>query len=252
MSEPRSSTTVAYRARFDECGPDGGLRTSVLLRWAQDAAWIHSERLGFGRKWYADRGLAWVVRGLELTVFEPVTTGSTLSATTRVVGFRRVLARRVTEVVLADGRPAARCTTDWAMIDVERGAPTRVPADFPALFDSPPGGFEPLRVGPAAAPADAATSSLRPRPHELDPMAHANNAAYVDWLEEGIGAAGGAAAIAQRPRTYRLEYVIPVAPDDDLAATAWPTGATSWRYELARLSPDGIRAAVLRATLEAG
>ena len=33
------------------------------LRFAQDLAWIHSESAGFGREWYADRQLTWLVRG---------------------------------------------------------------------------------------------------------------------------------------------------------------------------------------------
>ncbi len=41
--------TVPYRVRFDEAGPDGFLRTSVLLRYAQDVAWHHSASRGFGR-----------------------------------------------------------------------------------------------------------------------------------------------------------------------------------------------------------
>jgi acyl-CoA thioesterase FadM len=251
MAEPRSAATVAYRARFDECGPDGTLRASALLRWGQDAAWIHSERLGFGRGWYAEHGLAWVVRGLDLAVLSPIPMGATVDVTTRVVGFRRVLARRSTEFVLPDGRPAARSTTDWAMTDVEQGSPTRVPADFPELFDSPPGGFEPIRVR-LEAPPDAATVRFRARPQELDPMSHANNAVYVDWLEEGVAFAGGDAALGRRPRTYRLEYLIPAAPGDDLVGATWPADGEGWRYELRRTLAEGEPAPVLRATLEAG
>ena len=48
---------AGYRVRFDEAGPDGLLRTSALMRYAQDIAWRHSEQLGFDRDWYASRGL---------------------------------------------------------------------------------------------------------------------------------------------------------------------------------------------------
>jgi hypothetical protein len=40
---------AGYRVRFDEAGPDGNLRTSGVLRYAQDVAWRHSEVLGFDR-----------------------------------------------------------------------------------------------------------------------------------------------------------------------------------------------------------
>src|SRR4029079_2038825 len=63
-----SSHETAYRVRFDEAGPDGTLRTSGLMRFAQAVAWLHSTALGFGREWYAERRLTWLVRAAELEV----------------------------------------------------------------------------------------------------------------------------------------------------------------------------------------
>jgi len=136
---------TSYRARFDECGPDALARASALLRWAQDVAWIHSERRGFGREWYAERDLAWVVRGMELRMLAPIRTGTTVEVETQVVGFRRVMARRRTEVRAPDGSLAALIVNDWVMTDVRRAAPARVPPEFPALFGVTHEGFEPIR-----------------------------------------------------------------------------------------------------------
>ena len=58
MASP-SHHESTYRVRFDEAGPDGLLRASGLLRYAQDVAWMHSEALGFDRAWYRERDLAW-------------------------------------------------------------------------------------------------------------------------------------------------------------------------------------------------
>jgi len=65
-----------YRVRFDEAGPDGNLRTGGYLRFAQDLAWIHSQSAGFDRAWYDERGLFWLVRGVELDVLDHVRFGS--------------------------------------------------------------------------------------------------------------------------------------------------------------------------------
>ena len=67
--------------------PDGLLRTSVLLRYAQDLAWFHSSARGFGRDWYAERGLTWLVRAAEVAVVAPVRVGDELVGTTQVVGW---------------------------------------------------------------------------------------------------------------------------------------------------------------------
>ena len=245
-----SVARVAYRARFDECGPDAVARPSAILRWAQDVAWIHSERLGFGREWYAERGLAWVVRAMELVVLGTVRMGSTVEAETRVIGIRRVMARRRTEIFAPGGALVARIHNDWVMTDVRRAAPARVPAEFPAMFHVPPEGYEPIRVPLAPSPAAARRLPVAARPHELDPMAHVNNAVYLDWLDEAIEATGpaGAAAIATVPRTCRLEYLLPVELGVDHVATAWATDDGGWAYRLAR----GDGADALRGMLTAG
>ena len=238
-SDPRRET-VRYRARFDECGPDGRLRTSGLMRWAQDCAWVHSQRLGFGREWYAARGLWWLVRCAELSVPGHVALGETASVTTAVVGWRRVLARRRTSVVGADGRPVATVFTDWVLTDA-RGMPTRVPADFAEIF----GGaepFDPARVSLEPTPPDAVELRFAVRDHEIDPMAHANNAVYVDWIEEAAGALGmGALAYC------RLEYVAAAARGADVIGRAWRTG-DGVSYRLTSAAGTELLRAVARTT----
>ena len=125
--------SAPYRVRFDEAAPDGLLRTSVLLRYAQDLAWFHSSARGFGRDWYAERGITWLVRAAEVAVVAPVRVGSELVGTTRVIGARRVWARRRTDFVDADGAAAAVVTIDWVLLDA-RGLPTRIPAEFEPVF----------------------------------------------------------------------------------------------------------------------
>ena len=220
---PVDRLELPYRARFDECGPDGIVRTSALLRYAQDIAWIHSERLGFGRQWYADRNLAWVVRAVELAVLAPLRLGETIELTTAVTGFRRVWSRRRTEGRREDGSLALWAHTDWVMTDTVRGLPGRVPDVFPAAFAVAPGTFEPGRVSLPATPPGAQVLRTVVRPQDLDPMGHVNNATYVDYLEEAMLAAGGLAAqaIAAVPRRVRLEYVAAAAPGAALDGAAW-------------------------------
>ncbi len=240
---PDASATVDYRVRFDECAPSGAVRAAVYLRWAQDVAWIHSERLGFDRAWYDARELAWVVRGVQLVVLAPSGSGDVLSVSTRVTGYRRVWARRLTEVRTGDARLVAAAFTDWVITD-RRGLPTRVPAEFGDRFAVPPGTFEPTRIHLAAPPADAALLPFRVRTQELDPYGHANNAVYVDWLDEAaeasasggiadgalgaalgpLDAAPGATSATAVPRRYRLEYLLPTPPAAELVACAWPDG----------------------------
>ena len=226
-----------YRVRFDEATPAGLLRPSGLLRYAQDIAWRHSESLGFDRPWYAERGLAWLVRGAELEVLGPIATGATLTVSTEVVGYRKVWARRRSEFRPPDGSLAAWVITDWVLID-GRGRPTRVPGSIASHFPAPQPVEPLLRVDLPAPPDDAARRRFVVRPQELDPMDHVNNAVYLDWLEECIAAAGGPDG---RLSHFWLEYLVAASPGADIEAATWRDAG--WAHRLATL--DGIE--LLRA-----
>lgn len=252
MSEPgpRPDTCSApFRVRFDEAGPDGHLRTSVLMRYAQDLAWFHSAQRGFDRAWYAERGLGWLVRAAEVGIQAPIGVGQALIGTTTVVGFRRVWARRRSEFHDMDGRLVAWAHIDWVLLDA-RGAPTRIPTEFDAAFGAPPATFALARVDLGDAPDDATTATFTVRPQELDPMDHANNAVYADWLEERVIEAGGDAGVAATralPRLARLEYARSAERAATVLATTWrDPGGVGWSCRVDAADGTGL----LRARLE--
>jgi acyl-ACP thioesterase len=238
--------TVPYRVRFDEAGPDGFVRTSVLLRYAQDVAWHHSASRGFGRTWYAERGLTWLVRSAEVAVLAPIEVGSDIEGTTRVVGWRRVWARRLTDFRDPAGGLVAWTQIDWVLLD-RNGAPTRIPTEFDSAFGAPSVSAGLARVALDPAPADADRRSFTVRPHELDPMGHVNNAVYADWLDEAVMTAGDPAVTRAIPRLARLEYVAPAAAGSVVAGEVWPELA-GWSV---RFWGAGGRE-LLRARLEPG
>ena len=256
LDEEQRRVSAAIRIRFDEAGPSGIARPSTLLRHAADLAWIHSERLGFGRAWYADRGLLWLVRGVELRVLGPIRDGDALTGTTEVVAVRRVLARRRIDFHAASGDLVAVALVDYALI-LASGQPTRIPAYFGMAFAVEDETFEPTRVR-IAAPPGAFRLSLAVRPQELDPMAHVNNAVYLDWVEEAILAAGdpdpatasgptAAPGPTVVPRRYRLEYLAAAGPGQRVDVTAWRSDEGGWAC---RIADAATGAAILGALVE--
>lgn len=245
LDDGRPAWQTSYRVRFDEAGPDSRLRTSGFMRYAQDLGWLHSTDLGFGQEWYAEHGLTWLVRAAELRIEAAPTMGSRLVARTAIVGIRRVFARRRGEFLLEDGSSAGWVHTDWVLID-RRGALTRIPEIFSEVF----GGTDPMgpigRIPLPPTPPDARHRRFVVRPHELDPLNHANNAVYLDWLEESIvealGPEGGPPSDAGQtrtlPRRYRMEFAVAVEAGDELGAAAWHDGI-GWSYRLTGVS-DGI------------
>jgi len=237
--------SAPYRVRFDEAGPDGRIRTSALLRWAQDLAWFHSSQRGYTREWYAERGLTWLARAAEVTVAAGMRVGDELVGTTRVVGWRRVWARRRTEFIDATGALAAWTHVDWVLLD-GRGSPTRIPPEFDGSFGAPSADFPLGRVPLEPTPDDALTARFDVRPQELDPMDHANNAVYADWLEEQVIAAGDPDATRAIPRVARLEYARAAERGATIVATTWRGPGTGWSCRIA----DAAGTELLRARLD--
>jgi acyl-ACP thioesterase len=228
-----------YRVRFDEAGPDGQLRASGYLRFAQDLAWIHSESAGFGRDWYSARGLTWLVRAIELDVLKDVEYGSSVDVSTEVIGFRRVWARRRSEF-----KPAGResmvgvAITDWVLLN-GRGRPVRPPQEILDVFGSDFGEFTPMRMqatGQAAKQSDPSASprEFRPRRSELDPMAHVNNAAYVDYMDEQFLGLERIRHGLPVPRRYRAEFLWSAEAGAKVIGRGWDADG-AWNY---RLSTD--------------
>ena len=240
-----------FRVRFDEAAPDGRVRTSAILRYAQDLAWQHSDAMGFDRAWYAGRDVTWLVRAAELRVLGSMPSGTTITGTTEVVGFRRVWSRRRTTFTDGDGRETAWVHIDWVLID-GRGVPQRIPSDIQTAFESPSASVTLSRVDLDPPPSDAAVRRVTVRPQELDPLDHVNNAVYADWLDEQVVASGldeGVAATRAIPRRIRLEYARAAERGATVVATTWrDPDAAGWSCRVD--GEDGT--ALLRARLEVG
>jgi acyl-ACP thioesterase len=243
LDEEARGFSAPFRVRFDEAAPDGRLRTSGLLRYAQDLAWIHSASLGFDRGWYGEHALTWLVRAANVAVVGGAPVGAALTGTTRVVGFRRVWSRRNSVFRDAAGGLVATVDIDWVLVD-DRGVPTRIPPIFEATFKVPAGTLVLGRVALDDPPADAYRHAYTVRPQELDPMAHVNNAVYADWIDEAVIAAGDPGAVGAIPRAMRLDYALAAEPGATLEGRAW-VDAEGWSFRLA----DGGGPEMLRARL---
>lgn len=269
MDDPRRHS-LEHRVRFDECDADGIVRPSALLRAMQDLAWRHSAATGYDRAWYQEHGVTWLVRFVDLQVGVPIHSGETIRLTTHIVGWRRVWARRRTEVErVQDGdrpergdrpegadrregadRPeggvaVATATIDWVLIDAA-GRPARVPAGIAERFTDGAPTFTPGRVTLPEPPANAAARSWDVGIRDLDPMRHVNNATYLDQVDEALAASAGALTGPHPPVRYLVEYLRPALPHQVITISHWPTDAgTAVRFR----APDGtelVRALVGR------
>ena len=233
-----------HRIRFDECWSGGLLRAGGYLRLMQDLAWRHSELLGLGRDWYRTYRLAWLVRYADLRITGPAYSGDTLRVTTRVVGWRRVWARRESHASV-DGVEVARATIDWVLID-EAGRPARIPDDVAARFTDGVPGFQPARLALPQDLSDAVNRAWSVSIRDLDPMHHVNNATYLDVIDETVAAETGAHSGPEPPIRYQVEYLRPALPRVTVSVVHAPDEVgTAIRF----LDPEGQELVRARLTL---
>ena len=210
--------------RFDECDAGGAMRPSSLLRAVQDLAWQHSNAAGFDRDWYQEHGLTWLVRFVDLRMGAAIESGTTLRMTTRITGLRRVWARRETQIRVADAPdPVAGTTIDWVLVDTV-GRPARVPDAIVNGFDQEAPTFTPARVHLAVPPLEPTSHPWRVGVRDLDPMAHVNNATYLDIMDEVMAGATGTLVGPNPPVRYEVEYLRSAMPASVVSVRDWPDG----------------------------
>ena len=230
--------------RFDECGRDGRMRAASLLRHAQDVAWLHSERLEYGRAWYEARGVGWVVRGIDILVDQPPHSNELITATTSLAGFRHVMARRHTRLFTPSGRVIADAAIDWVMTDAE-GRPSRFPAEFEVFVQRVGATFLPIKI-PATPPEGTSTRTVEIplRTSDIDPLGHVNHAAWLEVIEEAIAQVAPTHLEAQR-RKIRMEYLAVTTDRTARVHILAAAGDDQLRVDVA----DGLGNSVLRAEL---
>ena len=205
-------------------------------------AWRHSESAGFGRDWYAERALHWLVRNVALHIRAAVTYGDggrpdhrghrlapRLGAAARRDAARRGHALMPAAAdASAPGEVVAVVETDWVLLGAD-GRPARMPDEIAAWFAA----AADLRAQPRPAarrrPPEATRLATRVRPLDVDPMGHMNNAAYLDVVDE---------VMAHLPPA-----------GDDLAPDADPVGC---HYRVGYLRPALPGARLERGSLASG
>ncbi len=108
---------------------NGIARSSCVLRYMQSSAWEHMRALGPSGKELQDRGQAFIVSAMDMTIHAPVKTYQTLTAETWACKPRAMIFPRAYRLIDADGRVLAEAASQWALVDLETRALLR-PADL--------------------------------------------------------------------------------------------------------------------------
>jgi acyl-CoA thioesterase FadM len=168
-------------------GPRETARAGDIWRLLQEAAVQGSSRRGWTPLRYREAGTAFIVRRMNAVHHREAVFGEVLDAETWVSTFRRgVVSHRELRLAVA-GVPLVSATQEWVHVRMRpKLAPMRAP---PELVSE----LAPIAYGdghvelPSIEPHPAGPvrhHSVHLRFTEMDPLAHANHPAYVDWCDE--------------------------------------------------------------------
>ncbi|NNF58178.1 MAG: acyl-ACP thioesterase [Rhodothermaceae bacterium] len=232
--------TEPFRVRSYEVGPGGQATVQTLGNWFQEAAGNHAYAHDVDGGEAA--GWAWVMLRLRLRIHRLPAWRETGRLETWASGYRGALASR--EVRFLDSRSdvMAEGTSRWAVIDLVRRRPTRLP---PALAHFPvPERPAPLTDEP---PAPKAPDSLEREVHftvrhsDLDVNQHVNNVAYLDWALEAVPSAFREAHVLREvDLAFKAESVF-----GDTVVSAVGSDGPAFAHSLTRLA-DGTPLAFVR------
>jgi acyl-ACP thioesterase len=121
-------------------------------------------------------------------------------------------------------------STDWVLLNAA-GRPVRPPQEILDAFGDDFGDFTPLRVKGPTTPVSASPREFRPRRSELDPMAHVNNAAYLDYMDEQFLGLERIRHGLPVPRRYRAEFLWSAEAGAKVIGHGWEADGT-WTYHL--------------------
>lgn len=182
-----------YRDRYEIFHKDidfnGELRLSSLLLMAQETAWNHARLVGIDYRQDAFKDIIWVLSRMRLEILGPQPGWmATMELATSPVGVEKLFALR-DFLAVAEGRPFARFTSAWIMIDPVSRRPVRPQSlldGFEAHFNPSVWGGEKTRK--LHEPEGLVwLGTVTPGYADIDAHRHANNVSYAQWCLDTLG-----------------------------------------------------------------
>jgi len=173
------------KVRFGDVDRSDRLTLGSVFSFFQEAAISHAADLGVGLGDMTRTGQAWILSRISLFVGRRPLYGETIEVSSWPRRWEKLFALRDYAIRDAEGNALVRGRGAWLVLDIEKRRPLRVQAIMDSL---------PPNDGVDAFPAGAA--GLNPRENlakvmergalysDIDYYGHANNARYVQWIQD--------------------------------------------------------------------
>jgi acyl-CoA thioester hydrolase len=224
-----------FRVRHDELDSFGHLNNAVCVKYMQEAAIQASRDAGCSLAWYEERGVAWVIRRLEIRYHLQVRYGEELEVTTWISECGRSTCSREYDVTRTiDRARVARARALWVYIDSKSGRPVRLPEAIKIAL-SPAGEKEDLGIRGYKSRRVEDSYRYRQRrqvqSYELDPLGRVHHTVFFNWIEQAYY---NAIRLAGHPLDqlragdwmvfqggHEIEYFAPARDNDEIEIVSW-------------------------------
>jgi len=164
----------------------GRLKLSALAVFLQEAAWIHSQQLGFGYDFMDSQNALWVLRSIHAKIYRYPKWNQSLSIETWHKSYQGLRALRDFLLTDESGNKLIAVTSDWMVIHKKTRRPLRLDmldhfAESAKMIDALPE-FECNQ----SAQGEQFEVLRNVRFSETDLYGHLNNTRYFEWLADEL------------------------------------------------------------------
>lgn len=207
------------------------MKPRALMRLLQEAAVVHSERVGVPSSALVASGSVWILNKIALEVRRWPAHREALRIVTWHRGSRGFRAYRDFRVY-ADGTCVADAASLWLYFDLETRRLRRVPAalgDAYTVESDTAGPFDLDAWKPPVDDPPEVEMTITTRAGDYDPLGHVNNTAYFDFVDTlAVRAAPAAGAI----RRLAIHFQREIGPEVDRIVAGWTPTAAGGRFRL--------------------
>ncbi len=224
------------------------LSAGRLFELLQTAAAGHAEALGVGGDALRGQRLAWVLLQWSLEMSSWPDAGEAVRIETWPSGYTDRIVRRDFFVCSAGGTRIGRATSHWAMLDLDRRRPVRMPASVRGIPTPVRDGALDAALAKFPAPdPPASLRTFRVSAEHLDANGHVNNVRFVEWVLASLPDEAAAGPLAAIDLAFRAEArdgeTLTVACGPDPSP---PPGRLAFRH---RIAADGRELLLGRSAL---
>jgi len=171
--------------RYGSIDRSDRLTLGSIFSFFQEAAISHAAELGVGRDAMAAAGQGWILSRLSLFAARRPAYGETIQVSTWPRRWEKLLALRDYEIRDAENNAVVRGRAGWLVLDIEKRRPLRAQAVMENLPSND--GIDAFPAGPAGLSAQENLAKKMERAalySDIDYYGHANNARYIQWIQD--------------------------------------------------------------------